>query len=71
MPDSHYATPGRALRALRLGVGVSLRDLALEAHLSPSHLSRIERGERDVPQVTFVRLTSALADIAHRKGRAA
>ncbi len=35
---------GPTLRSMRLRKGLSLNDLASEAEISPSHLSRIERG---------------------------
>ncbi|QEC49360.1 helix-turn-helix domain-containing protein [Baekduia soli] len=52
---------GRAVRALRLGLGWSLGDLARVAGLSKTILGRIERGEGNPSMETLWRLSQALS----------
>jgi len=53
---------GRALRAIRIDQGVTLRSLADRAGISAPYLSRIERGERsDIADVYVTALAQALA----------
>ena len=56
-----HDTGGAAIRALRTGAGLSLRQLAGAVGISHSHLVRFERGERDVSTETLTRLIHAIA----------
>ena len=47
-------TFGEYLKHLRLKKGFTLKKLADLAGLSPSYLSRIERGERNIPNARFL-----------------
>ncbi len=47
-------TFGEYLKQLRLKKGLTLNRLAKLAGLSPSYLSRIERGERNIPNARFL-----------------
>jgi transcriptional regulator with XRE-family HTH domain len=51
---------GRKLRAVREERGWSLTDLWLASGMSPSELSRLERGGRDVRLTTLIALDDAL-----------
>jgi transcriptional regulator with XRE-family HTH domain len=53
---------GEAIRAIREGKGVSLRSLATAVDVSPSSLSRIERGERGRRYITDSTLLGRIAD---------
>lgn len=50
----------RRIRALRLERGLSLRAVAATAHVSPSLLSQIERGEANPSLVSLVSIAEAL-----------
>ncbi|MDS0200240.1 helix-turn-helix domain-containing protein [Microbacterium imperiale] len=47
-----------ALREIRRRQGLSLRSAAAELGIAPSHLSRIERGERSVADSTAQRMSN-------------
>ena len=47
-------------RALRLAQGRGLREVAAEANINPAHLSRVERGQRQLSLEAFVRLARVL-----------
>ena len=49
-------------RAAREGAGVSLRALCREAGVHVSHVSRRERGHRELSEVAYQHLSLALAD---------
>ena len=51
---------GSRLRALRREAGVSLRELARRAHLTPGHVSRIESGERQASMAAARSLMAGL-----------
>lgn len=55
------ASLGPTFRAARKGSGLSGRELALEAEVSHTTLSRWERGERPVSLTIYAHLTCALA----------
>ena len=44
---------GTALRRARIKTGISLREVARRLELSPSHVSKIERGECDSTRDTL------------------
>lgn len=71
MHQASAATPAEALgatiRRLRLQAGVTVTDLATQTGVTKGHLSRIERGERPVPEATYRRLVDALASIASQR----
>lgn len=58
--DTDTAELGRELAALRASKGLSLRELGERAGVSPSAISELERGERDVYASTLVRLGAQL-----------
>jgi len=47
---------------MRLGAGLNIRPLAERAEISHSTISRWERGERDISDITYEHLTRTLAD---------
>lgn len=47
-------------RALREARGLSLREVAEPAHIDPAHLSRVERGKRNLSLPATLRLARAL-----------
>lgn len=51
---------GRKLRDARERNGLSLRGLAHRAEVSPSFLSRVERGQRSVSAIALARLAAIL-----------
>lgn len=55
-------TAGATFRAAREGAGLSVRALAARADVSPTTISRWERGEREIAPVTYEHLTQSLAD---------
>jgi len=63
----HYLTPqslaGRTLRMMREAHGVKLRELAELVGISPSHLSRVESGERAAGPDLTDRICSVIADL--------
>ena len=66
MPPSTIVTnspeAGPTFRAAREGAGVSVRAIATRAGVDHSTLSRWERGDRAISQVTYAHVTHALAD---------
>jgi transcriptional regulator with XRE-family HTH domain len=48
------------LRSVRIAQGLSLREAARRAHLDPAHLSRVERGERQLSVDALARLAQVL-----------
>ena len=58
---------GKEVLSLRKGLGMSQRQLAIEAHLSQGYLSRIENGEVKNPSAAILfRLAQALQVNTHR-----
>lgn len=55
---------GALLRAAREAAGVGLREIATLTHYSPSYLSLIERGKREVPPDVVAAYQSALGESA-------
>ena len=53
---------GRTFRAARRGTGLSIRELAAEAEVSHSSLSRWEHGERGISRINYEHLSRALAE---------
>lgn len=60
-PDEAQAL-GRVLRAMREGVGLSIREEARRVELTHSTLSRFERGERIISAETLARVARVIAD---------
>lgn len=58
--SGHSQISGRMLRELRERAGLGLRAVARARHLSDSHLSRVERGEREVTPSVVAAYSSAL-----------
>lgn len=56
---------GALLRAAREAAGVGLREIAALTHYSPSYLSLIERGKRDIPADVVAAYQSALGESAN------
>ena len=54
---------GTVFRVARLAAGASVRAVAARAGITPSTLSRWERGEREIAEDTYDALTQALADL--------
>ena len=48
------------LRAVRIAHGLSVREAARRADITPSHLSRVERGERQLSVEALSRLARVL-----------
>jgi transcriptional regulator with XRE-family HTH domain len=48
------------LRAVRIAQGLSLREAARRAEVNPAHLSRVERGERQLSVESLGRLARVL-----------
>jgi len=48
------------LRAVRIAHGLSVRETARRADITPSHLSRVERGERQLSVDALARLAKVL-----------
>ncbi|NMB41838.1 MAG: helix-turn-helix domain-containing protein [Firmicutes bacterium] len=55
---------GKYLKQLRLKKGLTLKELAGLAGLSPSYLSRIERGKRNIPNARFLNRLAPHLDIS-------
>lgn len=53
-------TPTPPLRAVRIARGKGLRETAQAAGITPSHLSRAERGERQLSVEALARLAKVL-----------
>lgn len=52
---------GDAIRNVRKARGISQEELAYLCHIDRSHMGRIERGERNLAILNFVRICRALA----------
>jgi DNA-binding Xre family transcriptional regulator len=52
---------GGAIRRIRKSRGISQEDLAYLCRIDRSHMGRIERGERNLAILNFVRICQALA----------
>jgi transcriptional regulator with XRE-family HTH domain/Zn-dependent peptidase ImmA (M78 family) len=69
--DDEARKIGLRIRALRERAGLSSKDLAERAHITPQSLSRIERGRHDVVFTTLQRILAAmgfgLQDLAQLK----
>jgi transcriptional regulator with XRE-family HTH domain len=52
--------PPPPLRAVRIAHGYSLRETARRAEMSPAHLSKVERGERQLSVEALARLAAVL-----------
>ena len=61
---------GQEFRQVRELAGVTIRQVAADADIHHSTLSRWERGERDISQATYDRLVSVLAVIINERGAA-
>lgn len=48
------------LRAVRVAHGMTLRETARRAQIDPAHLSRVERGERQLSVDALARLAEVL-----------
>jgi transcriptional regulator with XRE-family HTH domain len=48
------------LRAVRIAHGLSLREAARRAQMTPAHLSRVERGQRQLSIEALARLAKVL-----------
>lgn len=59
---SRPAELGSTFRAAREGAGLSARAVARKAGLSQSHLTRWERGERDLAEATYQALMQILIE---------
>jgi transcriptional regulator with XRE-family HTH domain len=55
-----HAALGRAIRELRVGVGISQEGLADGAGLHRTYIGGIERGERNVSFANLLRIAAAL-----------
>lgn len=51
---------GERIRVLRVNKGLSQEELALKAGISPSHVGKIERGEKNCTLVSIEKVLSAL-----------
>jgi transcriptional regulator with XRE-family HTH domain len=60
-PTTPEQLAGRTVRMIRQVHGVSLRSLARIVGISPSHLSRVEQGQRAVSPDLALRICQALA----------
>lgn len=54
-------TPGAAIRVLRTAAGLTLEQVATEAGVSPSHLSRVETGAKTATPAWLGVVTEAIA----------
>jgi transcriptional regulator with XRE-family HTH domain len=61
---------GPEFRAVRELAGIPIRQVAADADIHHSTLSRWERGERDISQATYDRLVSVLSAIINERGAA-
>lgn len=51
---------GEVLRARRMAAGLTLRDVAAKARVSPGYISEVERGQKEPSSELLAALTSAL-----------
>jgi transcriptional regulator with XRE-family HTH domain len=63
LDTSPQVLAGRTYRMLREAHGVSLRSLAAMVDVSPSHLSRVEQGERAAGPSLDRRIVEAIASL--------
>jgi transcriptional regulator with XRE-family HTH domain len=68
IPPQHTPSPprilvGRTFKMMRSAHGVGLRELAALVDISPSHLSRIESGERAPSAELYQRIVDAIAEL--------
>lgn len=72
--DAPQPTPqelaGRTLKMMREAHHVGLRELAALVGVSPSHLSRVERGERSAGDSLTARICDAIATLPAEGGAA-
>ena len=62
---------GKAIRTLRMELGLSQEGLAHAAKIDRSHMGKIERGERNVTILNVVRISSVLrCSVSQLMGRA-
>ena len=61
---------GGEFRAVRELAHVTIRQIAADADIHHTTLSRWERGERDISDATYDRLVSVLAGIINERGAA-
>ena len=61
---------GSEFRAVRELARVTIRQVAADAGIHHTTVSRWERGERDISQATYDRLVSVLAVIINERGAA-
>jgi transcriptional regulator with XRE-family HTH domain len=57
---SKLTTTAPPLRSVRIAKGLTLRDTATRAHIDPAHLSRVERGSRQLSVDALYRLAIVL-----------
>lgn len=60
MPDTPNS-PGAALRILRKAAGLTLEQVAHEAGVSPTHLSRVETGTKPATNAYLGAVSEAIA----------
>ncbi|HEY9788730.1 MAG TPA: helix-turn-helix transcriptional regulator [Candidatus Obscuribacterales bacterium] len=53
---------GKAVREIRQERGLTLEALATEIDIDAAHLSRIERGQKEISLATAVRIADALGE---------
>jgi transcriptional regulator with XRE-family HTH domain len=58
---------GQEFRQVRELAGVTIRQVAADADIHHTTVSRWERGERDISQATYDRLVSVLAAIIDQR----
>ena len=61
--ESPQVLAGRTLRMMREAHGVSLRKMAARVGVSPSHLSRVESGERAAGADLTDRICTVVAEL--------
>ncbi|WP_188043695.1 helix-turn-helix domain-containing protein [Changpingibacter yushuensis] len=59
--DTYSPTPGTALRALRNEAGMTLEEVAREAGVSATHLSRVETGAKQATPQWIGAVAEAIA----------
>jgi transcriptional regulator with XRE-family HTH domain len=62
---------GREFRAVRELAHVTIRQVAADADIHHTTVSRWERGQRDISDATYDRLVSVLAVIIDARGKVA
>jgi transcriptional regulator with XRE-family HTH domain len=61
---------GQEFRQVRELANVTIRQVAADADIHHTTLSRWERGQRDISQATYDRLVSVLSAIINERGAA-